>query len=87
MATIWKRGNLQWQARIRRKGYLDQAKTFETKADAEMWARQVESEMDRGVFVSRAEAEGTTLHEALERFTPKRKHSHRVAPQSCRARL
>jgi hypothetical protein len=68
MATISKRGNLQWQAKIRRKGYPDQSKTFETKADAEFWARQVEGEMDRGVFVSRAEAERTTLYEALDRF-------------------
>jgi hypothetical protein len=30
--------------------------------------RKVESEMDRGVFVSRAEAEKTTLNEALEHF-------------------
>jgi integrase len=33
-----------------------------------MWARQIENEMDRGVFVSRSEAEGTTLKEALERY-------------------
>jgi hypothetical protein len=68
MATIWKRGDLQWQARIRRKGYSDQNKTFETKADAETWSRQVESEMDRGIFVSRAEAKKTTLSECLDRY-------------------
>ena len=38
------------------------------KTEAEAWARQIESEMDRGVFVSRAEAESTTLAEALERY-------------------
>jgi integrase len=59
---------LQWQARIRRKGYPDQNRTFETKTDAEAWARSVENEMDRGVFVSRAEAESTTLREALDRY-------------------
>ena len=32
------------------------------------WARQIESEMDRGIFVSRAEAERTTLKEALDRY-------------------
>ncbi len=31
------------------------------------WARTVEAEMVRGVFVSRTEAEATTLAEALER--------------------
>ena len=41
---------------------------METKAAAEAWARQIESEMDRGIFVSRAEAERTTLKEALDRY-------------------
>ena len=68
MATFTKRGNLQWQAKIRRKGYPDQSRTFETKIEAETWARQVEGEMDRGVYISRAEAERTTLREAVERF-------------------
>lgn len=68
MATIRKRGELQWQARVRRKGYPDQVKTLETRAEAEAWARQVESEIDRGVFVSRAEAEATSLHDLLARY-------------------
>jgi integrase len=68
MATIQKRGKHQWQAKIRRKGYPVQNKTFERKSDAEQWARDIENEMDRGVFVSRKEAESTTLHEALDRF-------------------
>ena len=68
MATIRKRGNLQWEARVRRKGYPVTCKTFETKADAEIWARQIEGEMDRGIFISRTEAESTTFEEALDRY-------------------
>lgn len=68
LATYTKRGDYQWQAKIRRQGYGTQSKTFITKADAEAWARLIESEMDRGVFVSRAEAESTTLKEGLERY-------------------
>ena len=45
-----------------------QTKTFTTKTRVEAWVRQVESEMDRGTFVSHAEAEATTLAEALERY-------------------
>ncbi|MDI6748226.1 MAG: site-specific integrase [Rhodocyclaceae bacterium] len=45
-----------------------QSKSFEKKIDADAWARGIESEMDRGIFVSRAEAESTTLKEALERY-------------------
>ncbi|MDK2848823.1 MAG: hypothetical protein PWP34_2176 [Desulfuromonadales bacterium] len=68
MASINKRGPYQWQVKIRRKGYPLQSKTFETEEDAKKWARLIESEMDRGVFISQAEAEKTTLQEALERY-------------------
>ncbi len=68
MATFTNRGDLQWRVQIRRKGYPTTSKTFESKADAQKWARQVESEMDRGVFVSRTEAESTSLKEAIERY-------------------
>ena len=78
MASIRKRGDLQWEARIRRKGHPVTCKTFNTKGDAERWARDVENEMDRGIFVSRTEAENTTLKDALERFieeyVPKYRH-------------
>ena len=49
MASIRNRGDLQWEARIRHKGHSVQCKTFETKARAEAWARQIENEMDRGI--------------------------------------
>ena len=68
MATIRKRGPRQWEARIRKRGHPVQCKTFETKVLADAWARLIESEIDRGVFVSRAEAESTTLSDALDRY-------------------
>jgi hypothetical protein len=68
MASFRKRGELQWQARISRKEFPPQVKTFNTRAEAEAWARQVETEIDRGAFVSRAEAEATTLREAFSRY-------------------
>ncbi|MGC8530349.1 MAG: tyrosine-type recombinase/integrase, partial [Leptospirillia bacterium] len=68
MATIDKRGDLQWRVQIRRKGYPVVRKTFSSRAEAEAWARMVEGEMDRGIFVSRTEAESTTLAEALDRY-------------------
>ena len=83
MATITNRGPLQWRARIRRRGYPVVSKTFETKADAEAWARQIESEMDRKVSISRAEAEAEqyTLSECIDRYIeeyiPRLKHGKR----------
>ena len=77
MATFEQRESGWWQAKVRRKGYTAQSKTFEKHAEAEAWARSIENEMDRGIFVSRAEAEQTTFKEALERYqreiTPRKK--------------
>lgn len=68
MAHIRKRGDYQWQVEIRKKGFPPISKTFNTKQDAELWAKTTESEMGRGMFQDRSEAEGTTLFEALERY-------------------
>ncbi|MFX1695860.1 hypothetical protein [Paraburkholderia sp. A1RO-1] len=68
MPTIRKRGQYQWEAQVRRRGYPAQSKTFTTKVEAEAWANMIESEMSRGVWVSRSEAEATTLYEALKRY-------------------
>ena len=77
MASFRKRGPYQWQAQVRKKGQPLQSKTFETRAEAEQWARAIEVEMDKGVFISRAEAESTTLKELFERYlaeiTPRKK--------------
>ncbi len=59
-------GRTAWQAQIIRRGHEPQYRTFDTEAEA--WAVIVESEMARGIFVSRAEAEATTLAEALTRY-------------------
>ena len=67
MAAFQKRSGA-WRALIRRRGYPPLTRTFDSKAKAETWARQIEGEMDRGVFVSRAEAENTTLADALDRY-------------------
>lgn len=76
MANIRKLGQ-SWQARIRRRGFPDETKSFPTKAEAERWARSIEGEMDRGEFVSRTEAEQTTFGQVIQRYmetiTPKKR--------------
>ena len=62
MATINSRsdqdGNvIGWQAIVRKRGFPSQTRTFRTKRDAERWAREAETDMERGVFVSRKEGE------------------------------
>jgi integrase len=51
VASITKVGS-SWRALIRRKGHKPLCKTFKVKAQAEAWARQRESEIDRGEIVA-----------------------------------
>lgn len=67
MASITHRAT-GWQAEIRRKGYKPVSRRFKRKEQAETWARQIESEIDRGAFVDRSRAEQTTLRALLERY-------------------
>lgn len=68
MATIRKRGEGQYHVQIRKRGYPTQTKTFTREADARRWATIIESEMERGVFVSRSEAESTLVKDVLQRY-------------------
>ena len=73
MATIDPRldkdGNrIGWQARVRKSGYPAQTKTFRVKAEAVAWAKSIETEMERGGWRDRKDAESTTLKEALARY-------------------
>lgn len=67
MAAFEKRGQY-WRAKIRRKGFPDQSRSFDTRAEAEMWARAIESEMDRGLYVDRTEAEKNLLSDLIDRY-------------------
>lgn len=80
MATIRKlRG--RWQAQVRRRGMAPRAKSFDVKADAEKWARSLESELDRcGMMPDTRIAESTTLKSILERYiaevSPRKRSAH-----------
>lgn len=67
MASFRQR-NGKWQARVIRDGYPDQTKTFQSKADAEKWARAIESAIDKGQFVTTTEAHRTTLSDVIARY-------------------
>lgn len=67
MATFRFRSN-RWQARVRRKGYPDETKSFATRQDAEKWARALETEIDRGLFVDISEAQRTTFGDLIARY-------------------
>lgn len=44
MATFEQRESGYWQAKVRRKGWPKQSKTFRTKVEAEAWARGVDAD-------------------------------------------
>ncbi len=67
MANLRNR-NGKWQARVNRKGHLPVTKSFQSKQDAERWARQIECEIDQGSFTSPALAEQTTFKEVIQRY-------------------
>ncbi|MBN6739190.1 site-specific integrase [Acidithiobacillus sp. MC6.1] len=62
-------GNLiGWQAKVRKKGYPTQTQVFRSKREAQDWSAIIESEMVRGTFAPRTEADRTTLGECFERY-------------------
>ena len=67
MASIRKRGKY-WHVQVIRKGFPGQFRSFDTKAETEKWALNLESQITRGVFVSNVEAERMTLEAALIRY-------------------
>jgi integrase len=77
MANIRERETGKWQVQVRHRGMRPIAKSFNTKTEAVRWARLMESEIDRGVFVDRTEAERCTIGELIDRYlsevTPKKK--------------
>jgi len=68
MATIRKRGTT-WQVQIRRQGHATLSRTFRHKADAELWSRQREAQIDRGeIPVDSRVLRAHTLADLLERY-------------------
>jgi integrase len=67
VATLRKRSNGRWQARVR-KANQSITKTFINKADAECWARQVEVDIQKGSYTNLVLAERTTFAELIERY-------------------
>jgi integrase len=67
MATIRKKGD-GWHCQVRKKGHAPVTRTFSIKSDAVRWAALIESEIERGVFTDRSEAESTTIRDAFDRY-------------------
>jgi hypothetical protein len=77
MASFYKRGGYQWEARIRRRGFPTIGRTFKSKSEAQIWAIQTEAEMQRGSFICRNPAEDLSMRDLIERFTIEVSPSHK----------
>lgn len=67
MASIRQRG-ITWQARVIRKGFPPEVRSFTNKADAKRWASCVEDAMRTGHHTSTAGANALTFRHVLERY-------------------
>lgn len=88
MASFKKLTSGKIQARVRIKGVATATKSFTSRTDAEAWAKIVEGEMVRGLYIHRVEAERMTLKEALTTYQEQittRKRGKR--PENCRIEL
>ncbi|MBT8091035.1 MAG: site-specific integrase [Gammaproteobacteria bacterium] len=72
MATIRKRvrkkAGVSWQAIVRRGDHPPQRKTFKRKTDAEAWATEIESAINKDDFVPDHPSKSKTVEDLLERY-------------------
>ena len=71
MATFEKRvlnGNINYRVKVRHKGYPAQTKTFKRLADAQVWAKSLESKMDQGLQIQTTQSKKNTLALAVDRY-------------------
>lgn len=61
--------NGKWQVQVRRYGHAPQAKSFQSKSDAQRWARQTEAELDRTLIPNDVRSLNTiTVAQLLTRY-------------------
>ena len=68
MASVRRLKSGRWQVQIRRFGAVPVTQSFSSKAEADRFARGADSEVDRGVFMDRSEADRTTLADLIDRY-------------------
>ena len=59
---------------VRRKGIKTICKTFATRTEARKWARDMERELDQGVYTDLSEAKRLTLGDIFNRYIREEEH-------------
>jgi len=65
---------VSFQVQIRRKGFRTIVKSFDTRTQAQKWARGIERKLDMGDFSDYSEASKLTLGDLLLRYKAENKH-------------
>ena len=68
MAT-YRRRHGSWTVAVRRKNSPPQYATFDSKSEAEYWAKNIEVKMKRRAFADTTSSEKTTIKELLEKYS------------------
>lgn len=70
----------KWRAQVRRKGHAAKCRTFRTKAQAEAWVRQVETDIDAGG--ARADVPTLTVAELIAAYRKLRESARPISDSS-----
>ena len=65
---------VSYQVQVRRKGFRTIVKSFDTRTQAQKWARGIERKLDMGDFSDYTEASKLTLGDLLRRYKAENKH-------------
>lgn len=58
----------RWRAQVRRKGHDTQTMTFDKKADAQLWARRIEAEIEAGRASGNRVSKGKTIADVVDLY-------------------
>jgi len=64
----YRKRNGKWEVRIRRNNSKNLSKTFVNKEDAQRWAREQESKLDKGIFEDLTAANNILLKDLISRY-------------------
>ena len=64
----YRKRNGKWEVRIRRNNSKNLSKTFINKEDAQRWAREQESKLDKGIFEDLTAANNILLKDLINRY-------------------
>jgi len=72
----------KWRAQVRRKGQPVYTRTFDTKTEADRWARQLEVDIDRGLEAKPGRSKGVTVADLIGTYRKMRERARPISDAS-----